>query len=190
MQVIQRSATPRCSRALEPRVGIDLTLHEEIALEFGTITRRLTRSSSGWSRTSTVRPGFAELAARRPLILSAGFHELIEPVLERGESSSTCSRTMSTRTPGWLAGPLPRRAPLRDLRRAVQAGRLRRAAVCLRRRRLSDRCAALAADRVFARDGLARHLDDVGVPYEPFEDLRRGRDPPSRYPGHRLITIR
>ena len=35
----------------------------------------------------------------------------------------------------------------------------------------SDRCAALAAERVFARDGLARYLDEQGVPYEPFETL-------------------
>ena len=35
----------------------------------------------------------------------------------------------------------------------------------------SDRCAALAADRVFARDGLARYLDRKGVRYEPFTDF-------------------
>jgi 2-hydroxy-3-keto-5-methylthiopentenyl-1-phosphate phosphatase len=37
----------------------------------------------------------------------------------------------------------------------------------------SDRCAALAADRVFARDGLARYLDDRNVSYEPFEDFEQ-----------------
>ncbi len=36
----------------------------------------------------------------------------------------------------------------------------------------SDRCAALAAERVFARDSLASYLDDRGVRYEPFGDLR------------------
>ncbi len=36
----------------------------------------------------------------------------------------------------------------------------------------SDRCAASAADRVFARDGLARHLERLGVDYETFGDLR------------------
>jgi 2-hydroxy-3-keto-5-methylthiopentenyl-1-phosphate phosphatase len=35
----------------------------------------------------------------------------------------------------------------------------------------SDRCAALAADRVFARDGLARYLDAHGAAYEPYDDL-------------------
>jgi 2-hydroxy-3-keto-5-methylthiopentenyl-1-phosphate phosphatase len=36
----------------------------------------------------------------------------------------------------------------------------------------SDRCAALAASRVFARDGLAAYLDEHGVDYTPFQDLR------------------
>ena len=36
----------------------------------------------------------------------------------------------------------------------------------------SDRCAALSASRVFARDGLAAHLDRLGIAYEPFGDLR------------------
>ena len=35
----------------------------------------------------------------------------------------------------------------------------------------SDRCAALAADRVFARDGLADYLTSRGVAFEPFEDF-------------------
>ena len=35
----------------------------------------------------------------------------------------------------------------------------------------SDRCIAEAADRVFARDGLARYLGGRGVAYEPFDDF-------------------
>ena len=36
----------------------------------------------------------------------------------------------------------------------------------------SDRCAALAAERVFARDGLARWLGERAVAYTPFDDFR------------------
>jgi 2-hydroxy-3-keto-5-methylthiopentenyl-1-phosphate phosphatase len=36
---------------------------------------------------------------------------------------------------------------------------------------ISDRCAALGADRVFARDWLARWLDEQGAPYEPWVDF-------------------
>ena len=35
----------------------------------------------------------------------------------------------------------------------------------------SDRCAALASDRVFATAGLARYLEDRGVAFEPFTDF-------------------
>jgi 2-hydroxy-3-keto-5-methylthiopentenyl-1-phosphate phosphatase len=35
----------------------------------------------------------------------------------------------------------------------------------------SDRCVSLAADRVFATDGLARWLDEQGVPYRPLTDF-------------------
>ena len=35
----------------------------------------------------------------------------------------------------------------------------------------SDRCAALAADRVFARRELARDMEAEGVAYEPFDDF-------------------
>jgi 2-hydroxy-3-keto-5-methylthiopentenyl-1-phosphate phosphatase len=36
----------------------------------------------------------------------------------------------------------------------------------------SDRCAALAAERVFARDGLAEWLGSEGIEFEQFDDLR------------------
>ena len=35
----------------------------------------------------------------------------------------------------------------------------------------SDRCAALAAERVFARDGLAEWLGSEGISFERFDDL-------------------
>jgi 2-hydroxy-3-keto-5-methylthiopentenyl-1-phosphate phosphatase len=36
---------------------------------------------------------------------------------------------------------------------------------------ISDRCAALASDRIFATRGLARYLDEQGVAYERFDDF-------------------
>ncbi len=36
---------------------------------------------------------------------------------------------------------------------------------------VSDRCVSLAAERRFARAGLATWLDERRVDYEPFEDL-------------------
>ena len=36
---------------------------------------------------------------------------------------------------------------------------------------ISDHCAALASDRIFAMRGLARYLDEQGVAYERFDDF-------------------
>jgi len=36
---------------------------------------------------------------------------------------------------------------------------------------ISDRCVSLAADRLFARDGLAHWLDEQGAGYETYGDL-------------------
>jgi 2-hydroxy-3-keto-5-methylthiopentenyl-1-phosphate phosphatase len=41
---------------------------------------------------------------------------------------------------------------------------------------ISDRCASLAAKRVFARSGLARYLATQGVASEPFETLHDVRE--------------
>jgi 2-hydroxy-3-keto-5-methylthiopentenyl-1-phosphate phosphatase len=40
---------------------------------------------------------------------------------------------------------------------------------------ISDRCTALMADLLFARDGLAAHLDETGVPYVAFEEFHTVR---------------
>jgi 2-hydroxy-3-keto-5-methylthiopentenyl-1-phosphate phosphatase len=45
----------------------------------------------------------------------------------------------------------------------------------------SDRCAAKAADLVFARGTLAEHLAAEGVPFQPFDDLFDVRDGLRRY---------
>jgi prepilin-type N-terminal cleavage/methylation domain-containing protein len=36
---------------------------------------------------------------------------------------------------------------------------------------ISDRCAALASDRIFRTRGLARYLEHEGIPYERFDDF-------------------
>src|ERR1041384_421306 len=60
-----------------------MTLNEVIAAEFETVTAPLEEVVAYVVEHARIRPGFAELArARHPLILSSGFHELIEPLLE------------------------------------------------------------------------------------------------------------
>ena len=171
VQVIHEFGDPELLAELEPRVGVDLTLHEEIALEFQAVTAPLDEVVDWVLENIEVRPGLAELAELRPVIVSAGFSELIEPVLRRERIElEVLANRVEPRREGW-------RVRFRDEASCSTCGE-----PCKRGGLVgepyayvgdgySDRCAALAADRVFARDSLARHLDELGVAYEPFEDL-------------------
>jgi 2-hydroxy-3-keto-5-methylthiopentenyl-1-phosphate phosphatase len=172
VQVIHEFGDPAMLAALEPRVGVDLTLHEEIALEFEAVTTPLDDVIEWVLGNVAVRPGLAELAELRPVIVSAGFQELIEPVLRReGIELEVLANHVEARPDGWRVG-------FRDEAACTSCGEpCKRAGVAgppytYVGDGYSDRCAAVAADRVFARDSLARYLDEVGIPYEPFEDLR------------------
>ena len=70
--------------ALEEELGRRLTLDEVIATEMATVRAPLERVVAWLVEHVRVRPGFRELVdAYDPLIVSAGFHELIEPILAR-----------------------------------------------------------------------------------------------------------
>ena len=108
----------------------------------------------------------AEHARVRP-----GFRELIDPLLERaGVELEVVANSIEPRPDGW-------RVRWNDDAQCPECGDL-----CKRRSLpdgevvyvgdgYSDRCAALAAARVFARDDLAAYLAAEGVPFEPFEDF-------------------
>jgi 2-hydroxy-3-keto-5-methylthiopentenyl-1-phosphate phosphatase len=157
---------------MEGVLGDGLTLHEVIANEFATVRLPLADAAEWVREHVTLREGFAELAARhRPLIVSSGFHELIEPVLERdGIELEVLANRLDARPSGWR--PVWRDETVCDVclepcKRASLAGR----PYVYVGDGYSDRCAALAAERVFARDGLARWLATRDVAFEPFGDL-------------------
>jgi 2-hydroxy-3-keto-5-methylthiopentenyl-1-phosphate phosphatase len=159
--------------AAESKLGRELTLNEVIALEFESVRAPLPQVA-GWMRERVrVRPGFAELArAHDPLVVSSGFHELIAPILERERIElEVVANRLDPRSDGWHVvfreaatclecGEPCKRSDVVGLDDFVYVGD-----------GFSDRCVALAASRVFARDGLARYLDAKGVAYEPFEDF-------------------
>ena len=170
VEVIHRFGDPALLAELEPRVGRDLTLHEEIALEFAAVSASIAEVAAWAVEHVEVRDGLHELAeAHRPTVISAGFHELIEPVLAREgvELEVLANRVEETRD-GW-------RVHWRDEVVCVTCGEpCKRAAVegepyVYVGDGYSDRCAALAADRVFARRGLSSYLASHGLPFEPFE---------------------
>jgi 2-hydroxy-3-keto-5-methylthiopentenyl-1-phosphate phosphatase len=159
--------------AAENRLGRELTLNEVIALEFTSVSAPLEEVVAWMRENVRVRAGFAELArVHDPLIVSSGFRELIEPILEREEIElELIANRVDARPDGWRA-------------------RFRAAATCEVCRQpckradvaalghfayvgdgYSDRCVAELASRVFARDGLARYLEARGVPFEPYDDF-------------------
>lgn len=159
----------------EARLGRELTLHEVIAGEFRTVRAPLPEVT-GWLREhARLRPGFTEFARTHdPLIVSSGFHELIEPVLEReGLELAVVANRLDPRPDGWrvrfrndrpcrVCGEPCKRADVGEIRPFLYVGD-----------GFSDRCVARAADRVFARDGLAEYLAAERVPFESFEDFHQ-----------------
>ena len=172
VQVIHAFGDPAILAELEPRVGVDLTLHEEIALEFAALTTPLDEVVAWVLEHVEVRPGLAELAELRPTIVSAGFRQLIEPVLEReGIELDVLANEVEARPQGWVVS-FRDEAVCATCGEPCKRGGLAGEPYVYVGDGYSDRCAALAAERVFARDSLAAYLRDRGAPFEEFDDLR------------------
>jgi 2-hydroxy-3-keto-5-methylthiopentenyl-1-phosphate phosphatase len=163
--------------SLEPELDAALaegrmTHRAVMEAEFATVSAPLDVVVDYVVAHAEVRPGLRELVERfDPLVLSSSFHETIEPVLEReGVVARVRANRVDPHPDGWrirwesdsdcdVCGQPCKRA-------ALPAG-----PVVYVGDGFSDRCAALAAERVFARAGLASYLEREGVPYEPFETL-------------------
>ena len=144
---------------------------DALAAEVGTL-RCTAEEAAAWAIENVeLRAGFHELVEEyRPLIVSSGLPQLIMPVLEReGIELEVRSNFADPSPEGWRvrfrhASPCPvcgdrcKRRSLPEARPIVFVGD-----------GLSDRCASLAADRVFARTGLADYLDEQRVPYERYD---------------------
>ena len=165
----------------EVETGLDggrLPLREVITREFEPVTAPLDEVVAWALEEARIRPGFAELvraaqaAAWEVHVVSSGFEELIGPLLEReGVEVELHANRVEARPDGWrvdwrypdncdVCGESCKRSTLPP-GEVVYVGD-----------GYSDRCAALAADRVFATRGLASYLDEQGAPYEYFDDFR------------------
>jgi 2-hydroxy-3-keto-5-methylthiopentenyl-1-phosphate phosphatase len=174
--LLQEFGDPEIYERVEAELGRTMTLNDVIEAEFATVTAPLEEVVPWLCETARIRPGFAELARTyRPLIVSSGFHETIEPLLEREgvlDAVELRANRLDPRPVGWrvlfrardtcaTCGEPCKRQDLPDDGEIVYAGD-----------GYSDRCVALAADRVFATDGLATWLVEQGVPFEPLTDFR------------------
>ena len=168
-----RFGDPEVFNAVDSEIGRELTLDEAIAREIATVSAPLDEVVAYLVEHVRVRPGFRELVETHdPLIVSAGFHELIDPILEReGVAARVVANRVSAVPDGWRAtfrerpicdvcGEPCKRGAVVGLGPFVYVGD-----------GISDRCVSLAAERRFARRTLATWLDEHGVSYHPFGDL-------------------
>jgi 2-hydroxy-3-keto-5-methylthiopentenyl-1-phosphate phosphatase len=158
-----------------------ISLREVITREFEPVTKPLEEIVAWELENVTIRPGFKELVQLvqdrgwRFVIVSSGFHELIEPILEHeGVEVELYANRVDPRPEGWRVlwqydetcdscGESCKRSIVQELageNELVYVGD-----------GYSDRCAAEASDRVFATKGLARYLDERGIPYDRFDDF-------------------
>jgi len=159
-----------------------MSLHDVIRAEYEPVRAPLDEVVPWVLEHARIRPGFHELVDAadrngwRLVVLSAGFRELIEPILEREGLGhlELMANEVEADPSGW-------RIRFRDEDTCTTCGQPCKRSTVARIAGgdevvyigdgYSDRCAADAADVVFARRGLAEWLDERGRPYEPFEDF-------------------
>jgi 2-hydroxy-3-keto-5-methylthiopentenyl-1-phosphate phosphatase len=164
--VLQQFGDPDVYARVEAELGETLTLDEVIAQEFATVRAPLDEVVHWLLERAQIRPGFAELArAYRPLLVSGGFHELIEPLLDREGLLGTVelrANRLDPRPEGWSV-----RFRISDrcaaCGEACKRGDLPPGRVVYAGDGYADRCAALAADRVYATGSLAGWLAERDV---------------------------
>jgi len=171
--LLERFGDREVFERMESALGTTASHREVMEAEMATITTPLGDAVDFLLARVEIRPGFGELARRfRPLVLSSSFHETIEPILAReAVHVRVVANRIDARPDGWRVlwaddAPCPECGELCKRRSLPAADSLVYVGDGY-----SDRCAALAADRVFARGDLARYLESRGTPFEPFEDF-------------------
>lgn len=157
----------------EAALGRGWTLREVMDHEFRGMHASLDEVVHWLLEHVRIRPGFREFVRDFDVtVLSSSFVETIEPILRReGVCVELVANNVEARPDGWRirwrddtvcahCSELCKRGSLPGDGLVVFVGD-----------GYSDRCAARAADRMFARDGLADYLDERGVDYEPFTDF-------------------
>lgn len=160
-----------------------LTLRECMEREFAPVRGDHAAIVAETVAAARVREGFPEFveameaAGNRLVVVSGGFESVIRPVLARAGAGHLPVIAHEFRiTPEGTTIEFRADADCdvcgEECKRGVVDGMRDGLPVAYIGDGYSDRCAALLADRVFARDGLAEWLEEEGVPFERFDDLR------------------
>jgi 2-hydroxy-3-keto-5-methylthiopentenyl-1-phosphate phosphatase len=181
-EIASRFGDPVVYRQVED--GLDegrMPLREVITREFEPVRKPLEEIVDWELENVHIRPGFrelVELAAERGwrfVIVSSGFHELIEPILEHeGVQVELHANRIDPRPEGWRVlwqYDESCEACGESCKRSIVKRFGGEGEIVYIGDGYSDRCAAEASHRVFATKGLARYLDERGVSHERFEDF-------------------
>ena len=171
--VLEQFGDPHVYAEAEAALGKGWTLRQVMDFEFSGLHESLDVVVAWMLENVRIRRGFREFAREfDPVILSSSFVETIEPLLAReGVQVDVVANNVEAAAEGW-------RIRWRDDTVCAHCSESCKRAALPRDDEIvfvgdgySDRCAALAADRVFARDGLAEYLEERGVAHEPFTDF-------------------
>jgi 2-hydroxy-3-keto-5-methylthiopentenyl-1-phosphate phosphatase len=171
LMVVERFGDPSIEAELDAALASGRMTHRQVMeAEFATVGSPLDEVVSYVVENARIRPGFTELARKfDPLVLSSSFHETIEPVLAReGVAARVRANRVDPRPDGWRIR-WESDSECDTCGEPCKRGSLPDGPVVYVGDGYSDRCAALAADRVFARGGLARYLEEQGTDFELFE---------------------
>ena len=171
--VLERFGDPHVYAEAERALGRGWSLRQVMDHEFSGLTVPLDEVVGWLLEHVRVRRGFREFAREfDPVILSSSFVETIEPVLAReGVDVEVVANNVDAAGDGWRIRWRDETLCAHCSESCKRASLPQNGAVVFVGDGYSDRCAALAADRVFARGGLATYLDEQRAAYEPFEDF-------------------
>jgi 2-hydroxy-3-keto-5-methylthiopentenyl-1-phosphate phosphatase len=186
---LARRFAPDAYADLEGRLASrELTLRQVLSAEFEHVSAPLDHVVDEALKIP-FRDGFAQFldaadaSGARVVLLSSGFHELIEPMLAReglgGRVPLLANRISFDGRGGrvtWRELPTCELCAEPCKRHDVARLRHQHAGsgndpVVFVGDGFSDRCGAESADRVLARDSLASYLDERGHPFEPWDDF-------------------
>jgi 2-hydroxy-3-keto-5-methylthiopentenyl-1-phosphate phosphatase len=173
LMVVNAFGDPSLEDELDAALAAGTMTHAAVMdAEFASVHAKLDEVVAFVVEHAELRQGFHELFARHaPLVLSASFRETIEPVLAReGVRAEVVANSVEARPGGWVIRHLSA-ADCAVCGQQCKRAWLPEGPMAYVGDGYSDHCAALAADRVFARDGLADYLAGRGVPFERYETL-------------------
>jgi 2-hydroxy-3-keto-5-methylthiopentenyl-1-phosphate phosphatase len=185
--VLERYAPEAYEEAERGLQAGELTLRECMTMEFEPVRGDHDAIVAEVVDAARIRPGFeefvraAQVGGHRLVIVSGGFESIIRPILAEAGAGHLPLIAHEVRfSPEGTTVEFRHGEDCavcgQECKRSVVDGLRNGHPVAYVGDGYSDRCAAVAADRRFARRSLARDLDRMGLEFTPFDDFHTVRE--------------